>query len=56
VLGEHLLELAETAGKRLRVSFTNPDYIVAAETVGNQCGIALLGRALIDHFPFVLPH
>ena len=35
---------------RLQVSFANPDYIVAAETVGNQCGIALLGRALIDHF------
>ena len=55
-VGEHLLELADTAGKHLRVSFTNPDYIVAAETVGNQCGIALLDRTLIDHCPFVLPH
>jgi tRNA(Ser,Leu) C12 N-acetylase TAN1 len=53
---EHLLELAETAGKRLQVSFANPDYIVAAETVGNECGIALLDRALIDRCPFVLPH
>ena len=55
-VGEHLLELAETAGKRLQVSFANPDYIMAAETVGNECGIALLDRALIDRCPFVLPH
>jgi tRNA(Ser,Leu) C12 N-acetylase TAN1 len=55
-VGEHLLELAETAGKRLHVSFANPDHIVAAETVGTLCGVALLDRALIGHCPFVLPH
>jgi tRNA(Ser,Leu) C12 N-acetylase TAN1 len=55
-VGEHLLRLAETAGKELRVSFANPDYVVAAETVGTQCGIALLDRALRERCPFVLPH
>jgi tRNA(Ser,Leu) C12 N-acetylase TAN1 len=55
-VGEHLLALAETAGKQLRVSFANTDYLVAAETVGTQCGIALLDRALRERCPFVRPH
>ena len=55
-VGEHLQALAEVAGKRLRVSFVNADYVVAAETVGTQCGIALLDRAFRERYPFVLPH
>lgn len=55
-VGEHLKALAEARGKRLQVSFTNADYIVAAETVGTECGIALFDRAFRERFPFVLPH
>lgn len=55
-VGEHLKALAEARGKQLQVSFTNADYIVAAETVGTECGIALFGRAFRERFPFVLPH
>jgi len=55
-VGEHLQTLAEEAGKQLRVSFADPDYVVAAETVGTQCGIALFDRAFRARFPFVLPH
>lgn len=55
-VGEHLRALAGVSGKPLRVSFTNPDYVVAAETVGTQCGIALFDRAFRERFPFVLPH
>jgi adenylyl- and sulfurtransferase ThiI len=33
-VGEHLQALAEAAGKRLQVSFTNADYVVAVETIG----------------------
>lgn len=54
-VGEHLRTLAEAAGRRLRVSFTDADYIVVAETVGNQCGVALLDRPLRERYPFVLP-
>lgn len=54
--GEHLKALAEAAGKRLQVSFVNADYVVAAETVGTECGIALFDRAFRESFPFVLPH
>jgi len=48
--------LAEAAGKRLQVSFANADYVVAVETMGTQCGIALLDRTFRERFPFVLPH
>ena len=54
-VGEHLCGLAEVAGKRLQVSFTEADYVMVAETVGNQCGIALLDRPLRERYPFVLP-
>jgi len=54
--GEHIQALAEAAGKRLQVSFANADYVVAAETIGAQCGVALLDRAFRERFPFVLPH
>lgn len=54
-VGEHLCALAEVAGKRLQVSFMDADYVAAAETVGNQCGIALLDRPLRERYPFVLP-
>jgi len=55
-VGEHLQTLAEEAGKQLRVSFADPDYVVAAETVGTQCVIALFDRAFRARFPSVLPH
>ena len=55
-VGEHLQALAEAAGKRLQVSFANADYVVAVETIGTQCGIALLDRVFRERFPFVLPH
>ena len=54
-VGEHLCALAEMAGKRLQVSFTEADYVVVAETVGNECGIALLDLPLRERYPFVLP-
>ena len=54
-VGEHLCALAEVAGKQLQVSFTDADYVVVAETVGNQCGIALLDSPLRERYPFVLP-
>lgn len=55
-VGEHLKAAAEAAGKQLQVSFANADYIVAAETIGTECGIALFDRAFRERFPFVLPH
>ena len=55
-VGEHLQQRGEATGKRLQVSFTNPDYVVAAETIGVQCGVALFDRAFRERFPLVLPH
>lgn len=52
-VADYLLTLAENQGKRLRVSFEDADYVVAAETLGNECGVALLGRELRQRYPFV---
>jgi tRNA(Ser,Leu) C12 N-acetylase TAN1 len=52
-VGEHVHELAAAQGKRLRTDFVDPDFVIAAETLGEECGIALLPRALRERYPFV---
>jgi tRNA(Ser,Leu) C12 N-acetylase TAN1 len=52
-VADRVFARAEELGKQLRVSFGDPDYIIAAETLGNECGVALLDRALRHRFPFV---
>jgi tRNA(Ser,Leu) C12 N-acetylase TAN1 len=52
-VGEHVHALAERAGLRMRTDFTDPDFVIAAETVGTQCGVALIPRAMRERYPFV---
>jgi tRNA(Ser,Leu) C12 N-acetylase TAN1 len=52
-LSEYVLEVAKQQGKTLPVSFHESEYIIAAETVGNQCGVALITRDLRERYPFV---
>lgn len=52
-VAEYLFALAERQHKQLRVSFDDPDYVVAAETVGDECGVTLLTRELSRRYPFV---
>jgi hypothetical protein len=37
----------------LHTSFSDPDTVLVAETVGEECGVALLQRALRERYPFV---
>lgn len=52
-VAEHVYTLAAARNMRLRTDLTDPDFIIAAETLGNECGIALLPRALRERYPFV---
>jgi tRNA(Ser,Leu) C12 N-acetylase TAN1 len=52
-VGEYVHGLAERAGRRMRTEFADPDFVIAAETLGTECGIALLTRALRERYPFV---
>lgn len=52
-IGEFVHERAGAAHKTLRTVFDDPDFIIAAETVSNECGVALLPRALRERYPFV---
>ncbi len=54
-VADHLFTLAEQQGKALRVSFEDPDYIVTAETLGDECGVALITRELRQRYPFAHP-
>lgn len=52
-VGEHVHGLAEQAGLRMRTEFADPDFVIAAETLGTECGVALITRALRERYPFV---
>jgi len=52
-VADHLFSLAEARGVTLHTSFDDPDYVLVAETVGAECGVALLPRAMRERYPFV---
>jgi tRNA(Ser,Leu) C12 N-acetylase TAN1 len=52
-VADHLFTLAAARGLQLRTDFTDPDYIVVAETLGDECGVALITRAMRTRYPFV---
>ncbi len=55
-VGDYVHALAAAQGKPLRTDFEDPDDVVVAETLGNECGVALLPRALRARCPFVRTH
>lgn len=52
-LDRALCEVLRAGGEAPSVTFTDPDYIVAVETIGEEGGIGLLPRALRARYPFV---
>jgi tRNA(Ser,Leu) C12 N-acetylase TAN1 len=52
-VADHLFTLAEKKGVQLHASLEDPDFIIAAETVGNDCGVGFISRALRARYPFV---
>jgi tRNA(Ser,Leu) C12 N-acetylase TAN1 len=53
-LGGYFLDLAEAAGAPARVTFSDPDYIVAIEVIGRRVGVGILGRD-VRAVPLVRP-
>lgn len=52
-LAEYVYALAAEHAIELHTSFSDPDAVLVAETIGEECGIALLPRALRERYPFV---
>jgi tRNA(Ser,Leu) C12 N-acetylase TAN1 len=52
-VADHLFGVAQGRGLQLATDFENPDYVVVAETLGDQCGVALITRELSSRYPFV---
>jgi tRNA(Ser,Leu) C12 N-acetylase TAN1 len=52
-VADHLFSIAQAQGKRLDTHFADPDYVVVAETLGEQCGVALITRELSQRYPFI---
>lgn len=52
-VADHAYTLAAAQSKQLRTTFADPDFIIAAETLGGECGLALLPRALRQRYSFV---
>ena len=52
-VGERLVAALQARGHTPRVRFTDPDYVVIIESVGEEAGLALISRAIRATFPFV---
>jgi len=52
-VADHLFALAQAQGKEMHTKFQDPDYIVLAETLGHECGVALITREQRQRSPFV---
>jgi hypothetical protein len=48
-----LLEALEKAGAPGRVSFQEPDAIIAIETIGTWAGLSLVTREDRERYPFI---
>ena len=53
LLDEVVLEALEKAGNPGRINFSNPDLVVAVETVGQQAGLSLWTREELERYPFL---
>jgi tRNA(Ser,Leu) C12 N-acetylase TAN1 len=52
-LGTALVDALQARGAEPRVTFEDPDVIVAVELIGPVCGVGLVERDLRRRFPFV---
>jgi tRNA(Ser,Leu) C12 N-acetylase TAN1 len=52
-LSEAILEALDKAGTPGRVTFQDPDAVLAVETVGNQAGLSLWSRDELERYPFL---
>jgi len=52
-LGESLYTALQARAAAPKVTFTDPDVIVAVEIIGDRCGVALITRERRTRFPFV---
>ncbi|KPK02039.1 MAG: hypothetical protein AMK71_03590 [Nitrospira bacterium SG8_35_4] len=48
-----LLEALDTAGTPGRITFDNPDAILAVETIANRAGLSLWTREQMQRYPFI---
>ncbi|HKZ17835.1 MAG TPA: THUMP domain-containing protein [Geobacteraceae bacterium] len=54
-LDEHLLEALEKTGTPGRITFTDPDYVIAVVTIGTQAGFSLWTREELRRFALLKP-
>jgi tRNA(Ser,Leu) C12 N-acetylase TAN1 len=50
-----LLEALEQSGTPGRITFADPDAIIAVETVDGQAGLSLWTREEMQRYPFIRP-
>lgn len=53
ILDEYLLNALQEAGTPGRISFEDPDFIIAAETAGPRAGFSIWTREELARYPFL---
>lgn len=47
------MESLEKAGKKAKVDFDDPDFIIIAETLGNWAGVGLISREMKERCHYI---
>jgi len=53
MLNEFLVELTKEGGNPGRITFDNPDIIIAVETVAHRAGLSIWTREELQRYPFI---
>jgi len=48
-----IVDELEKAGKKVQITFEDPDSFIIVETAGNRAGVGLITRAMRERYPFI---
>ena len=48
-----IVDALDKAGKKVQITFEDPDTFIIVETAGNRAGVGLITRAMRERYPFI---
>jgi hypothetical protein len=48
-----IVDALDKAGKKVQITFEDPDTFIIVETAGNRAGLELIRRAMRERYPFI---
>jgi phenylpyruvate tautomerase PptA (4-oxalocrotonate tautomerase family) len=48
-----IVDALDKDGKKVQITFEDPDTFIIVETAGNRAGVGLITRAMRERYPFI---